>query len=75
MNRNFRKTALLVSTMALLGLGYSTNANAAEAPQEVQQAAKKITGTVVDASGPRRWRSLSIQVPSWPWHSPEALSF
>ena len=52
MNRNFRKTALLVSAMALIGLGYSTNANAAEAPQEVQQAAKKITGTVVDASGP-----------------------
>jgi len=52
MNRNFRKTALLMSAMALLGLGYSSNANAAGAPQEVQQATKKITGTVVDASGP-----------------------
>ena len=45
MNQNFRKTALL-------GLGHSTNAYAAGAPQEIQQAAKKITGTVVDASGP-----------------------
>ena len=52
MNRNFRKTALLMSAMALLGLGYSSNANAAGAPQEIQQATKKITGTVVDASGP-----------------------
>ena len=52
MNRKFRKTALLMSAMALLGLGYSSNANAAGAPQEVQQATKKITGTVVDASGP-----------------------
>ena len=41
-----------MSAMALLGLGYSSNANAAGAPQEVQQATKKITGTVVDASGP-----------------------
>ncbi len=52
MNRKFRKTALLMSAMALLGLGYSSNANAAESPQEVQQATKKITGTVVDAQGP-----------------------
>ena len=52
MNRKFRKTALLMSAMALLGLGYSSNANAAESPQEVQQATKKITGTVVDAMGP-----------------------
>ena len=41
-----------MGTMALLGLGYSSNANAAENPQEVQQATKKITGTVVDAQGP-----------------------
>ena len=41
-----------MSTLALLGLGYSSNAYAAGAPQEVQQAAKKITGTVVDAMGP-----------------------
>ncbi len=52
MNRKFRKTALLMSAMAMLGLGYSSNANAAGAPQEIQQATKKITGTVVDASGP-----------------------
>ena len=52
MNRNFRKTALLMGTMAFLGLGYSSNAYAAESPQEVQQATKKITGTVVDAQGP-----------------------
>ena len=52
MNRNFRKTALLMSAMALLGLGYSSNANAANSVQEVQQATKKITGTVVDAMGP-----------------------
>ena len=52
MNRKFRKTALLMGALALLGLGYSSNANAAGAPQEVQQATKKITGTVVDAMGP-----------------------
>ena len=52
MNRNFRKTVLLMGALTLLGLGYSSNANAAGAPQEVQQATKKITGTVVDAMGP-----------------------
>ena len=52
MSRKFRKTALLMGALALLGLGYSSNANAAGAPQEVQQATKKITGTVVDAMGP-----------------------
>ena len=52
MNQNFRKTALLMGAMVLLGLGYSSNANAAGAPQEIQQATKKITGTVVDAQGP-----------------------
>ena len=52
MNRKFRKTALLMSAMALLGLGYSSNANAAGDVQSVQQATKKITGTVVDAQGP-----------------------
>ena len=41
-----------MGTMAFLGLGYSSNAYAAESPQEVQQATKKITGTVVDAQGP-----------------------
>ena len=52
MNRNFRKTALLMSAMALLGLGYSSNAYAAGDVQNVQQATKKITGTVIDAQGP-----------------------
>ena len=52
MNQTFRKTALLVSALTLIGLGYSSNAHAAGAPQEVQQATKKITGTVVDAMGP-----------------------
>ena len=52
MNRKFRKTALLMSTMALLGLGYSSNAYAAGDVQSVQQATKKITGNVVDAMGP-----------------------
>ena len=42
---------LMVGAFALFGLGYSSNANAAGAPQEVQQATKKITGTVVDAQG------------------------
>ena len=36
----------------MFGLGYSSNAYAAGAPQEIQQATKKITGTVVDAQGP-----------------------
>ena len=52
MIQNLRKTALLMSALAMLGLGYSSNANAAGSPQEVQQATKKITGTVVDAMGP-----------------------
>ena len=52
MNQTFRKTALLVSALTLIGLGYSSNAHAAGAPQEVQQATKKITGSVVDAMGP-----------------------
>ena len=53
MNRKvFCKKMLMMGIFALLGLGYSSNANAAEASQEVQQATKKITGTVVDAQGP-----------------------
>ena len=53
MNRKvFSKKMLMMGIFALLGFGYSSNANAAEAPQEVQQATKKITGTVVDAQGP-----------------------
>ena len=51
MNKTFRKTALMVGAFSLLGLCYSLNAHAADAPQEVQQA-KQITGTVVDAMGP-----------------------
>ena len=51
MNKSFRKTALLVGAFSLLGLCYSPKAYAADALQEVQQA-KKITGTVVDATGP-----------------------
>ncbi|WP_033149233.1 TonB-dependent receptor [Prevotella sp. P6B1] len=52
MNQFLTKTALLMGAVTFLGLGYSSNAYAAGAPQEIQQAAKKITGTVVDASGP-----------------------
>ena len=52
MNRKFRKTALLMSAMALLGLGYSSNANAANDVQSVQQATKKVTGNVSDSQGP-----------------------
>ena len=47
-----RKTALLMGILVLSGLGYSSKANAAESVQDVQQATKKITGTVVDAMGP-----------------------
>ena len=46
------RTALLMGAMALLGLGYSSNAYAAGDAQNVQQATKKITGTVVDARVP-----------------------
>ena len=52
MNKKIRKTALMMGVMALLGLGYSSNAYAAGDVQNVQQATKKITGTVVDAQGP-----------------------
>ena len=52
MNRKFRKTALLMSALTLMGLGYSSTAFAAGDVQNVQQATKKITGSVVDAQGP-----------------------
>ena len=52
MNQTFRKTALMVGTFSLLGMCYSPKAYAADAVQNVQQATKKITGTVVDAQGP-----------------------
>ena len=41
-----------MGAMTLLSLGYSSKAYAADAVLEVQQATKKITGTVVDATGP-----------------------
>ena len=41
-----------MGALTLMGLGYSSTANAADSVQEVQQATKKITGTVVDAQGP-----------------------
>ena len=63
MNRKFRKTALLMGALALLGLGYSSNANAAGAPQEVQQATKKITGSVVDAESNEPLIGVSVRVP------------
>ncbi|MCR4583292.1 MAG: TonB-dependent receptor [Prevotella sp.] len=52
MNKNFRKTALMVGAFSLLGMCYSPEAKAAEGVQNVQQSSKKITGTVVDAMGP-----------------------
>jgi len=52
MNQTFRKTALMVGAFSLLGMCYSPKAYAADAVQDVQQATKKITGTVVDAQGP-----------------------
>ena len=50
--KQVRKTAILVGVLALSGLFYSPNANASTSTTEVQQATKKITGTVVDAMGP-----------------------
>jgi len=53
MNQRIRKTALLMSALALMGLCYSPNANAAvNAIDGVQQSTKKVTGTVSDAEGP-----------------------
>ncbi len=52
MNQTFRKTALMVGAFSLLGMCYSPEVYAADAVQDVQQATKKITGTVVDAQGP-----------------------
>ena len=50
--KQVRRTAILVGVLALSGLFYSPNANASTSTTEVQQATKKITGTVVDAMGP-----------------------
>ena len=52
MNRKIKMTALMMSAVTFMGLGYSSNAYAAGDVQNVQQATKKITGTVVDAMGP-----------------------
>ena len=42
----------MVGAFSLLGMCYSPEVYAADAVQDVQQATKKITGTVVDAQGP-----------------------
>ena len=42
----------MVGAFSLLGMCYSPKAYAADAVQDVQQATKKITGTVVDSQGP-----------------------
>ena len=53
MNQKIRKTALLMSALALMGLCYSPNANAAvNVIDGIQQSTKKVTGTVSDAQGP-----------------------
>ena len=52
MNQSLRKTALMVGAFSLMGFCYSPKAYAADAIQDVQQATKTITGTVVDAMGP-----------------------
>ena len=53
MNQRIRKTALLMSALALMGLCYSPQANAAvNALDGVQQSTKRVTGTVSDAEGP-----------------------
>ena len=50
--KQVRRTAILVGMLALAGLSYSPNANASTSVNEVQQATKKISGTIVDATGP-----------------------
>ena len=54
MNQNFRKTALMAGACAILGLAYSPSVYADAAVNTVQsvQQTKKVSGTVVDASGP-----------------------
>ena len=53
MNQRIRKTVLLMSALALMGLCYSPQAKAAvNATDGVQQSSKKVTGTVSDAEGP-----------------------
>ena len=54
MNQNFRKTALLAGVCAIAGLLWSPQAMADSAVKSVQsvQQTKKVSGTVVDATGP-----------------------
>ena len=52
MNKNLGKLALLTGAFTLMGVCFSPKAYAAGDVQNVQQATKKITGTVVDAMGP-----------------------
>ena len=54
MNQNFRKTALLAGVCAIAGLLWSPQAMADSALKSVQsvQQTKKVSGTVVDATGP-----------------------
>ena len=54
MNQNFRKTALLAGVCAITGLLWSPQAMADSAVKSVQsvQQTKKVSGTVVDATGP-----------------------
>ena len=52
MNKNLGKLALLTGAFTLMGVCYSPKAYAAGEVQSLQQATKKITGTVVDAMGP-----------------------
>ena len=52
MNQKIRKTALLMGACSLLGMYSPVTANAESSVQAVQQATKKVTGTVSDAMGP-----------------------
>ena len=52
MNKNLGKLALLTGAFTLMGVCFSPKAYAAGEVQNLQQATKKITGTVVDAMGP-----------------------
>ena len=52
MNKFLGKLALLTGALTLMGVCFSPKAYAAGDVQNVQQATKKITGTVVDAMGP-----------------------
>ena len=51
MDKNLVKLAFLTGAFTFMGLCFSSKTYAAETPQGVQQATKKITGTVVDSQG------------------------